>query len=32
MLFYAVIFVGLGAVLGLFIKNKQNAVVAIVAI
>ena len=32
MLFYAFVFISLGAVLGLFIKNKQNALVAIVAI
>ena len=32
MLFYAFIFIGLGAVLGLFIKNTQNVLVAIVAI
>jgi len=32
MLFYAFVFISLGAVFGLFIKNKQNAIIAIVAI
>lgn len=32
MLFYAVIFLALGAALGVFIKNQQNALVSIVGI
>lgn len=32
MLFYAFVFISLGAVLGLFIKNKQNAIIAIVGV
>jgi uncharacterized membrane protein YcaP (DUF421 family) len=32
MLFYAIVFIALGAVVGLFIKNQENAMITIIGI